>query len=115
VNSTYRSIKSDRVNLVAPASPVHRARPAFLPLPGGTVQTETRKVDPARKFKCTPAARVLHIHIHYGLVFVCLFVCLLVSNKHHFFGATQMTPGTVKIEKFPLQKMSDIFPENTPI
>ena len=25
VNSTYRSVKSDRVNLVAPASPVHRA------------------------------------------------------------------------------------------
>ena len=27
VNSTHRSIKSDRVNLVAPASPVHRASP----------------------------------------------------------------------------------------
>ena len=26
--------------------------------PGDTVQTETGKVDPARKFKCTTAARV---------------------------------------------------------
>ena len=30
VNSTYRSIKSDHVNLVAPASHVHRARPTLL-------------------------------------------------------------------------------------
>ena len=35
------SIKSDRVNLVEPASPC------------GTVQTWTGKVDSARKFKCT--------------------------------------------------------------
>ena len=28
--------------------------------PGDTVQTETGKVDPARKFKCTTAARVMY-------------------------------------------------------
>ena len=38
-------MKSDRINLVAPASAVHRAR------------YRTGKVDPARKFKCTTAAR----------------------------------------------------------
>ena len=45
-----RSKKSDRVDLVAPASP-------FIEL--GTVQTGTGKVDPVRKFKCTTAARGL--------------------------------------------------------
>ena len=44
--------KSDRVNLVAPASPA-----LLTQIPGDTVQTGTGKVDPARKFKCT--ARVL--------------------------------------------------------
>jgi len=29
----------------------------FTQCPGGTVQTGTKKVDPARKFKCTMAAR----------------------------------------------------------
>ena len=29
--------------------------------PGDTVQTETGKVDPARKFKCTTAARAISI------------------------------------------------------
>ena len=36
-------------NLVAPASPAQEL---------GTVQTGTEKVDPARIFKCTTAARV---------------------------------------------------------
>ena len=40
---------ADRINLVAPASPVHRDRYST---------TGTEKVDPARKFKCTTAARV---------------------------------------------------------
>ena len=31
----------------------------FIQCPGDTVQTETEKVDPARKFKCTTAARVM--------------------------------------------------------
>ena len=31
----------------------------FSQCPGDTVQTGTGKVDPARKFKCTTAARVL--------------------------------------------------------
>ena len=42
------SIKSDHVNLVAPACPVHRARYST---------NWTGKVDPARKFKCNTAAR----------------------------------------------------------
>ena len=45
VNSTY-----NRVNLVVSALLVQS--------PGDTVQTGTGKVDPARKFKCTTAARV---------------------------------------------------------
>ena len=43
------NLKSDRVNLVAPASSIE--------CPGDTVRTWTGKVDPAREFKCTPAAR----------------------------------------------------------
>ena len=38
---------SDRVNLVAPASPVDK--------------TGTEKIDPARKFKCSMAVRVLGV------------------------------------------------------
>ena len=45
------NLKSDRVNLVAPASPIE----CLLYLPS-TVQTGTGQVDPARKFKCTAAA-----------------------------------------------------------
>jgi len=41
------NLKSDRVNLVAPASPIE--------CPGDTIQTG--KVEPAWKFKCTTAAR----------------------------------------------------------
>ena len=48
------NLKSDRVNLVAPASPTMSA--LFTQWPGDTVQTGTGKVDPARKFKCTTAA-----------------------------------------------------------
>ena len=47
-------MKSDRVNLVAPASPVHRARNST---------NWDRKGDPARKFKCTTAARGLHRYV----------------------------------------------------
>ena len=48
---------SHRVNLVAPASPIECL--LYLPkFPGDAVQTGTGKVDPARKFKCTTAARV---------------------------------------------------------
>jgi len=48
---------SDRVNLVAPASPIE----CLLYLPNVReiqYKTGTGKVDPARKFKCTTAARV---------------------------------------------------------
>ena len=48
-------IKSDRVNLVAPASHIE----CLFYLPGDTVQTGTGKVDPTRKFKCTTTARGL--------------------------------------------------------
>ena len=47
VNSTYIKHKVC-VNLVAQASPAIEL---------GTVQTATGKVEPARKFKCTMAAR----------------------------------------------------------
>ena len=53
------NIKSDRVNLVAPAS--HIECLLYLPTdqsPRDTVQTGTGRVDPARKFKCTTAARI---------------------------------------------------------
>ena len=50
------NLKSDRVNLDAPAS--HIVSALFTQCPGDTVQTEPGKVDPARKFKCTTAARV---------------------------------------------------------
>ena len=46
VNSTYIKHWSDRVNIVAPASPVDRARYSW-----------TGKVDLTRKFKCATAAR----------------------------------------------------------
>ena len=49
------SLKSDRVNLVAPASHIE----CLFYLPGDTVQTGTGKVDPTRKFKCTTTARGL--------------------------------------------------------
>ena len=45
------NLKSDRINVAAPASPI------ITQCPGDTVQTGTGKVDPARKFKCTTAAR----------------------------------------------------------
>ena len=45
---------SDRVNLVAPASPIYSL---FTLCPGNSVQTGTGKVDPAWKFKYTTAAR----------------------------------------------------------
>ncbi len=47
---------SDPVDLVAPASPTECL--LYLPGPVDTEQTGTGKVDPARKFKCTTAARV---------------------------------------------------------
>ena len=50
------SIKSDRVNLVASASPIECLL-ILTQSPGDTVQTGTGKVDPARNFKCTTAAR----------------------------------------------------------
>ena len=56
VNSTY--MKSDRVNLVAPAISCWLSA-LLTQCPRGTVQTGTGKVDPARKFKCTTAARDL--------------------------------------------------------
>ena len=46
------NLKSYHVNLVEPASPIE----CLLYFPN-TVQTGTGKVDPARKFKCTTAAR----------------------------------------------------------
>ena len=49
------NLKSDRVNLVAPASS-YWVSALFTQCPGDTVQTGTGKVDPARKFKCTTAA-----------------------------------------------------------
>ena len=65
-------MKSDRVNLVAPASPVHRA---------GTVQTGTGMVDPARIFKCTAAARgecsTFSLNVHSILTLVQSFFLLL--------------------------------------
>ena len=71
VNSAY--MKSDRVNLVAPASPVHRA---------GTVKTGTGMVDPARIFKCTAAARgecsTFSLNVHSILTLVQSFVFCLV-------------------------------------
>ena len=59
INLTRCSLKLDRVNLVAPVSPVYRARPiiltpaVFLPghavaVPGGTVQTRNGKVGSAQ-------------------------------------------------------------------
>ena len=49
------NLKSDGVNLVAPASPIE----CLLYLPN--VQTGTGKVDPARKFKCTTDARDISV------------------------------------------------------
>ena len=51
-----KHIKSDRVNLVAPSSPVDCLL-LLTQCPCGTVQTGTGKVDPARKLKCTTADR----------------------------------------------------------
>ena len=56
-------MKSDRINLLTPASPVD----CLLLLtycPCGTVKAGTGKVDPARKFKCTTAARDIVMHIY---------------------------------------------------
>ena len=50
VKDTHLNLNSDRVNLVARLV-------LFTQCPGDTVQTATGKVDSARKFKCTPAAR----------------------------------------------------------
>ena len=48
------NLKSDRVNLVAPASPIE----CLLHLPNvWAIQSGTEKVDPARTFKCTTAVR----------------------------------------------------------
>jgi len=47
---------SDRVNLVAPASP-NWVSASFTQCPGDALQTGTGKLDPAAKFKCTMAAR----------------------------------------------------------
>ena len=47
-------LKSDRVNLATPASPIE--------CPGDTLQIQTGNVDPARKFKCTTAARASTPH-----------------------------------------------------
>ena len=44
VNLTRCSLKSDRVNLVAPASPAYRVRPILTP----AVQTRTVKVGSAQ-------------------------------------------------------------------
>ena len=52
-------MKSDRVNLVAPASSF-KCLALLTQSPGDTVQTGTRKVDPARKFKCTTTAREMN-------------------------------------------------------
>ena len=54
------NVKSDRVNLVAPASPIKY----LLYLPNGRTKQYKLgpwKVDPTRKFKCTTAPRVLFI------------------------------------------------------
>ena len=60
VNSTsYMKHKADRVNLVAPR--------LVLSIELGTVQT----VDPARKFKCTTAARDL-ISFMPALYLICI-------------------------------------------
>ena len=50
------NLKSDRVNLVPPASPIELSA-LFTQCPGDTVQTGTGKVDPAWKFICTTVAR----------------------------------------------------------
>ena len=62
------NLKSDRVNLVAPASHIE----CLLYL-RNTVQTGTRKVDRARKFKCTTSARGVGVWWYcfvYGLYFL---------------------------------------------
>ena len=52
------NLMSDRVNLVAPARSSWVSA-IFTQCPVDTVRTGTGKVDPARKFKCTTAAREL--------------------------------------------------------
>ena len=52
--------KSDRVNFFAPASPIEVSA-LFTQCPGDKVQTWTGQLDPARKFKCTAAARVYYL------------------------------------------------------
>ena len=52
---------SDRVNLVAPASPVDCLF-FSTQCPCDAVQTGTGKVDPDRKFKCTTAPRATLLH-----------------------------------------------------
>ena len=72
-----RSIKSDRVNLVAPASPVHRAI--------GTVQAWTGKVDLARKFKCILQLPVICLKLWKGsFKFKILFLEINhLKNQYH--------------------------------
>jgi hypothetical protein len=55
------NLKSARVNFVALAGYSYGVSALFTQCPGDTVQTGTGKVDPARKFKCTTAARELYM------------------------------------------------------
>ena len=56
------NLKSDRVNLVAPASPISVC--FIYPMSGRYSTAETGKVDPARKFKCATAVRALEIFLY---------------------------------------------------
>ena len=62
------NLKSDRVNLVAPAMS-YLVSALFTRCPGDTVQTGTGKVDSARKFKYTTAACAYNRNI--GILSYC--------------------------------------------
>ena len=69
-------IKSDRVKIVALASPIE--------CPGDTVQTGTGKVDPARKFKYTTAACV-HVKFTMGptnALYDQISMCFKLKNDY---------------------------------
>ena len=57
----------------------------FIQYPSDTLQTGTDKVDPARKFKCTTAARVLPPIVLYNLFgFIRSYLTLYVHINTNY-------------------------------
>ena len=61
---------------------------------GDTVQTKTRKVDPARKFKCTTAALVPSLFLFFVLLlFVKMNALIVLCFAASSFAAPQLPAG----------------------